>query len=76
MAKKAKMSTYKCEVCRHEEQHKTEKRNPMYRDCPECNTRVGMKAVSPFTGINIKRYGTDTEPSKYEIIKNRPRGDF
>lgn len=67
---------YVCEECGAERKYKTLERNPMYRDCKTCGKKVGMRATSQYDSVAIRRFGSGTEPSKWEQIKNRPKGDF
>jgi len=41
-----------------------------------CGSKFYPEGVSQFNGQCVKKCGSGTEPSQWEIIHNRPRGDF
>lgn len=41
-----------------------------------CGSKFHQEGVNPFCPDAVLRHGTATEPSVWEQVKNRPRGDF
>ena len=63
---------YICETCGHEDEVDTPH---MYIDCPECTTTVGMKKVTAYQSVNIKKFGSGDNPMSTVYAQNyyRPR---
>lgn len=72
------MREYICDHCGHKEEHtEDEVGNKMYIDCPSCGVRVGMRfSNGAYENLNIRKFGSDSAPSKWEQVRNRPRGGF
>lgn len=73
------MREYTCDHCGSVKEYEAEEvGNKMYVDCSECGVKVGMRFTGgKYASTNIRKYGNDTTPSKWEQIRNRPQGgDF
>jgi len=57
---------------------KTEQTVKFFPESIKCNcgSKFYQEGVNPFSPDTVMRHGTTTEPSVWEQVKNRPRGDF